>query len=88
MELLHLGSCDTVVLVTGDTDLAPAVRTAQRLFPAQQVLFGFPYLRKNKELAKLAPRSFEIKKEHYAKHQLPDPVHLPDGRIIAKPADW
>ncbi len=88
MELLHTGACETVVLVTGDTDLAPAVRTAQRLFPASSVLFAFPYFRKNKELAKLAPRSFEIKKEHYAKYQLPDPVVLPDGRMFSKPADW
>jgi uncharacterized LabA/DUF88 family protein len=32
MELFHRDECDTVVLVTGDTDLAPAVRMAADVF--------------------------------------------------------
>jgi uncharacterized LabA/DUF88 family protein len=31
MELLHLDACDTLVIVSGDTDFAPAMRTAKRL---------------------------------------------------------
>lgn len=88
LELFFTDSCDTAVLVTGDTDLAPAVRTANKLFTNKKVVFAFPYKRKNQELAKLAPNSFEINKKQYVKHQFPDPYVLSDGSIIHKPSTW
>jgi uncharacterized LabA/DUF88 family protein len=88
VETFILDHADTVVLVTGDTDLAPAVRTSIRLFPERQVCFAFPYKRKNKELAQLASRSLLIRKERYAAHQLPDVVRLASGRVLRKPHEW
>ncbi len=88
VEVLAEDACDTVVLVTGDTDLAPALRTANRLFPSKSVAFAFPYGRKNKELKQLAPDSFEISKGQYPKYQLPDPFRLPSGRDVRKPSKW
>ncbi len=88
MEVLMQDTCDTVVLVTGDTDLAPAVRGAQALFPAKTVAFAFPYKRKNKELKQLSPDSFEISRGQYAKFQLSDPYLLPNGREVSKPPTW
>lgn len=88
LELLFKDACDTVVLVTGDTDIAPAVKTANIIFPYKRIVFAFPYKRKNKELSQLAPGSFEIKKEQYAKHQFPDPYTIPNGCTIIKPSQW
>ena len=88
MELLHLNACDTVTLVTGDTDLAPAVRTAADIFPAKNICFAFPYKRKNKELSAITTKSFRIRKEQYAPHQFADPYTGVAGRFINKPADW
>lgn len=88
LELFVTNECDTVVLVTGDTDVAPAVRSAARLFPAKRVCFAFPYRRKNKELAQLVKTCFHITKEAYARFQFPDPLFLSDGRSIAKPTSW
>lgn len=88
LELLAEDRCDTAVLVTGDTDLAPAFRTADKLFPHKRIIFAFPYKRKNKELAQLAPGSFEMKKEQYTKHQFDDPYVLPNGVGIRKPKRW
>lgn len=87
-ELLISDQCDTAILVTGDTDLAPACRTASRLFPDKTIGFAFPYKRKNKELAKLTSLSFNIDKRHYAAHQFPDPFKLADGTEIYKPPSW
>lgn len=88
LEVFHRNECDTVVLMTGDTDLAPAVKTAYRLFPHNTVLFSFPYERKNKELAKLAPTSFTINKKHYANYQFANPYVLNNGKVVAKPISW
>lgn len=87
-EIFYLNRCDAAVIVSGDTDIAPAVRTCQRLFPGKKILFAFPYARKNRELAKLAPDSFKISGHQYLQYQLPNPVILPDGTQIPKPATW
>jgi hypothetical protein len=87
-ELLATGQCDTVMLVTGDTDLAPACRTAQRLFPGKAIGFAFPYKRKNKELAKFTSLTFNMDGRHYVTHQFPNPVVLPGGGVVAKPSSW
>ncbi len=88
-EVLAMDVCDTVVLMTGDTDLVPAIKTARNLYPNKEVCVGFPYWRFNGALKQVAARHFIIKKpEVYAKHQLPDPVQLPDGTSVPKPAEW
>ena len=87
LEVLLKGEGDTVVLMTGDTDLAPAVKTAKAIF-SNKILFAFPYRRANDELIKIAPGSFKIDINSYIKNQLPDPFTLPDGRTINKPDSW
>jgi uncharacterized LabA/DUF88 family protein len=88
LELFFTEGCDTVVFITGDTDVAPAVRTAKKYFPTKRVLFAFPYARKNKELANIAPESFTMSYQQYAKYQFPNSITLEDGRIITKPKTW
>lgn len=85
LEVLHQDACDTIVLVTGDTDLRPAVETAQNLFPKKEIRFAFPYKRYSAELKQIAPTSFNIGKRNYAKHQLPNPYIDSAGRSINKP---
>jgi len=87
-EICYTNSAESIVLITGDTDLAPAVRLCQRLFPHLTFLFAFPYLRVNDELRILAPGSFKIKASQYFAHQFPDPLVLPDGTSITKPVSW
>jgi uncharacterized LabA/DUF88 family protein len=88
LEVCHSGEADSVVMVTGDTDLAPAVRTCQRLFPEGFICFAFPYKRHNAELKVLAPGSFNIGRDSYLRHQFSDPLQLADGGSISMPAEW
>jgi hypothetical protein len=89
LELLFLDKCDTAMLVTGDTDIVPAVKTAQALFPNKGVGFLLPYKRHNQELADLTPTlNFRIKKETYMRHQFSDPCVLGSEKVKAKPATW
>jgi uncharacterized LabA/DUF88 family protein len=87
-EVCHADEADTVILVTGDTDLAPAVRTCKRLFADKVILFAFPYRRANAELAGIARESFSIKLRSCLRHQFPDPLVLPDGTSVSKPPNW
>lgn len=88
LEILIRGETETAVLITGDTDLSPAIRAAHRLFPGKRLAVGFPYLRKKKELAQLADQDFHIKPERYLEHQFPDQVEVSPGRVINKPTAW
>ncbi len=83
-----MDACDTVILMTGDTDFAPAVKTAQNADPGKDIRFAFPYNRPNNDLRKIAPKSFRIGKESYVKHQFPDIYELSNGKKINKPELW
>lgn len=87
-EVCHLDEAETIILMTGDTDLAPAVRTCKHLFPTKLIFFAFPYKRTNSELVGIAPDSFSIKLRSCLGHQFPDPLILPDGTEIKKPDTW
>ncbi|MCF8096111.1 MAG: NYN domain-containing protein [Desulfobacteraceae bacterium] len=88
LEICIQNECDVAALMTGDTDLAPAVRTAKRLCPEKHIFFIFPAYRKNKELDQLCPGSMVIKPKQYHKHQFSDPYKLKDGIEISKPPSW
>lgn len=88
LEVFFTDSCEIAIIVSGDTDLTPAVEKCKTLFKNKKVIFAFPYARKNKELALLAPESFSISKNQYIKHQLENPVQLKNGASIHKPPLW
>jgi uncharacterized LabA/DUF88 family protein len=88
LELFAEKLCDSVVIISGDTDIAPAIRAAKRLYIENDIHFMFPYRRKNKELHVLCPESFKISKESYVKHQFPNQFTLPNGTTISKPHSW
>jgi uncharacterized LabA/DUF88 family protein len=87
LELLHNQTAEQVVLVTGDTDVAPAVRAAHRMFPGATVCFAFPWDRRNDELSKCVKTCIQITREAYVRHQLDDP-HVVGAKSFAKPASW
>jgi uncharacterized LabA/DUF88 family protein len=89
LELFHTNSTDVIVMVTGDTDLIPAVTTSKKLFPDKDICFCFPYNRKNKELEKVSTRTNSvISSSQYIKNQFPDPYILKSGIEMSKPPAW
>ena len=87
-KLLLRDRCDVVGVVTGDSDLAPAMEAARNLFPSKRVVSFFPFHRVSKELRQVASSHFSFSAASYLRHQLPNPLRLPDGRVIYKPAGW
>ena len=71
LELVCKDRRETAVLVTGDTDLVPAIRAARRLDPTKRIVALQPYRRVNRELSRCADRSLTIRAASYARHQLP-----------------
>jgi len=88
LECLILDECDTIVILSGDTDIVPAIKTAKKLFPNKEIVFIFPYKRKNKEIKELVLKTFSIDKKKYVKHQFPEIVVSANGIRITKPKNW
>lgn len=80
--------CAAIVLVGGDSDLLPAIRTAREIRPEIRLVAAFPYQRNSNEVRKAVDLPITIRPEHYAKHQLPDVVISPNGVEIHKPDVW
>lgn len=88
LEVLHEQSADRVVMVTGDTDVAPAVRAAARMFPSNEIRFAFPWNRSRDALEKLVSEPcISMSREAYVAHQFPDPFVI-GSKTFAKPATW
>ena len=88
LTLLQEDEFDTAVIVSGETDIAHALRTAKQLYPHKEICFAFPYGQQNRELEDLAGKSFFIREKSYIKYQLPNPVVISPDCIIHKPGNW
>ena len=86
-ELFLKNSCDTIVIISGDTDLVPAIKTLTDVYAKHKIIFAFPFARKNSELSRLAPGSFAIGKKQYINNLFPNPVKTASGDIH-KPLHW
>ncbi|MDD5351067.1 MAG: NYN domain-containing protein [Chthoniobacteraceae bacterium] len=87
------GKVDNIVLVSGDSDLEPAVAMIRRRFPAIKVSVYIPRLPGDNERNNLVYRGMGVPcrplpLEEMAKHQLPRCVALPDGRVAERPTEW
>jgi len=87
-ELFSKDLYDTIIIMSGDTDLAPVVQSCKNIFPDKEVIFAFPYARKNNELIKLEPKSFSVNPKKYLNHQFSNPYILSNGEKIFKPKIW
>jgi hypothetical protein len=77
------GRFDVAVLVSDDTDMAPPVEMVRER--GRRVIVVSP---RGYWLRDLAPDQADVRKIHAGvieSHQLPDPVVLDDGTVIAKP---
>lgn len=88
LEVFHNKSADCVFIISGDTDIMPALRAARRMYSGCRIGFAFPYRRQNNSLKDAADIHFRIRAHQYAKHVLPNPVVTADGREIHCPSDW
>lgn len=88
LEVVADGSCDAACVISGDTDIVPAVAAARRLQPGVNVYMLFPARRSNLAFNGVATGTFKIAAKQYKRYQLPDPVTTSVGRAIRKPTSW
>jgi uncharacterized LabA/DUF88 family protein len=80
---------DAALVVSADSDLVPAIKTARRVNPNLFVAAAFPPKRFSSELKTLMPNSLHIGHNLIRQSQLPDVVVDPaSGASWTRPSKW
>lgn len=82
------GEFDTAMVVSGDSDLAPAIRAVRRLRPGVKIVSVFPPRRSSEELRRLSDAAFTIGEGVIRDSLLPDAVRRNDGKVFTRPRSW
>lgn len=79
---------DVAILISGDSDLAPAILSVKKLFKNKQTIICFPPKRVSKHLKKIEARSFTLGRKLLASSQFPNEVLKPSGHKLKRPSSW
>jgi uncharacterized LabA/DUF88 family protein len=82
------GVYDQALIVSGDSDMVPAVRSVRRLAPATRLVAVFPPRRSSWALESEVDGTLRIFDKVPERHQLPDPLVTAGGITLARPAHW
>jgi uncharacterized LabA/DUF88 family protein len=89
VEIAASGAIDTVLVVSADSDLCPAVRSARMVNPRLTMVPAFPPHRRSGELRALLPSAFTISETKLRQSQLANVVADPaTGSKYVRPAYW
>lgn len=79
---------DTALLVSGDSDLVPAVESVKARYSTKRLIVAFPPRRFSNDLARAAHASLVIGDDKIRGNRLPDPVKTAEGIELRAPAGW
>lgn len=79
---------DTAIIVSGDSDLAPAIKSVKENFPSKDIGIVIPFGRRSKLLRKISYPCFKIKERHLKTSLLPYVIGLDNGKILHCPSQW
>ena len=79
---------DTAIIISGDTDLLPAVKAVQTTFPKKKIGVVIPIGRASEDFKQQTDFHYKMKEKHLASSVLPDPLTLADGTVLHCPATW
>ena len=79
---------DKAVLVSGDSDLIPAIEAVKGAFPNKEFSLVIPIKRQARELKQIIGSSMSMKEQHLKTSQLPKKVTLTNGVVLQRPIQW
>ena len=81
-------SYDKAMIVSGDSDLIPAIEAVKSKFPAKTIHILFPPKRAIESLKQVADQYSKIKEKHLASSQFSDTIKLDNNKSLIKPIEW
>lgn len=79
---------DMAMLISGDSDLVPPIKSVHEIFKNKRVFVAFPPKRHNQSVALMAKGSLTIGRKKLVDSQFELEVPKRDGYILKKPKDW
>ena len=79
---------DMAMLISGDSDLVPAISTIHSKFPQKRVMVAFPPNRHNVSVKNVSKGNLIIGKAVLNKSQFANTIQLPNGYQLNKPIEW
>lgn len=79
---------DTAMIISGDSDLIPAIQEAKNRFPQKNFLNITPIGRKAEAMKNACDYHMKMKEIHLKSSLFPDTISLIDCSYITKPSSW
>jgi uncharacterized LabA/DUF88 family protein len=80
---------EIALIVSADSDLCPAIRTARSLNPSRAIIAAFPPRRSSFEILSLVPGAFTVAAVDLRNSLMPDPVRdSASGQLHTRPGKW
>jgi hypothetical protein len=88
LQLAILDQYDRAIILSGDTDLIPAIKAVRLTFPHKQIGVILPIGRSSEDLLQQADFKHKMREHHLASSRFPDIVPLTDGSTLECPLTW
>ncbi|HKF51504.1 MAG TPA: NYN domain-containing protein [Candidatus Acidoferrales bacterium] len=79
---------DKAVIISGDTDLLPAVKAVRSTFPSKHLGVVIPIGRASEDLKKQADFHYKMREHHLASSRFSDVIALKDKSLLKCPDTW
>ena len=79
---------DTAILLSADSDLAPAIEAVKTLFPSKSIGVLIPINWRAELLKQVCDFHMKIKEKHLRSSQFSEKISLGDGKVLTKPPSW
>ncbi len=79
---------DTALIISGDSDLIPAIEAVKKTFPTKQIGITIPIGRRAEELKQVTDFHRKVKQKHLETCQFDDVITIDENNILQRPASW
>ena len=79
---------DKAILISGDTDLVPAIEAVEKNFPDKEVGVVIPIGRTSEQLKQVCSFHMKMKEAHLKSCMFPEEIDLGQGKILRRPTTW
>jgi len=79
---------DKAIVVSGDSDLIPAIRAVKTTFPAKLIGLAIPIGRRAEELKQVVDFHMKLKERHLATSQFENEIIIDGGVKLNRPNTW
>lgn len=88
LQMAIIGAYDKAIIISGDTDLLPAVKAVRAIYPGKELGVVIPIGKVSEDFKKQADFHYKMREHHLVKSRFPDPLTLQDGTVLHCPPTW